>query len=253
MTKLTLYPAIDLLGGRCVRLLQGDYDRSQVYDDDPVAVASRWRDLGAEWLHVIDLDGALAGTPGHLSIVKAIVEATNLPVQVGGGLRTEEDVARALDAGAQRVILGTAAARDPEMLAGCLARWNERVAVSVDARGGQVTVAGWLEVLAESALTFAGRMAQVGVRTLIITNVERDGTLAGSDTQGLQRLRAALPDTRIIAAGGLASLDDIRWLAGAGLDGAVLGRALYEGMLDLGEALALVRSIEMGEEVADAG
>ena len=253
MTRLTLYPAIDLLGGRCVRLMQGDYEQSTVYDEDPVAVACRWRDLGAEWLHVIDLDGAMTGELRHLDVLRAIVEVTSLPVQIGGGLRTEDTVAAVFDAGAARVILGTAAARNPEMLAGCLARWGERVAVSVDARGGQVTVAGWLEVLSESALVFAERMARVGVQTLIITNVERDGTLAGSDTQGLGRLRAALPDTRLIAAGGLATVDDVRWLAGAGLDGAVLGRALYEGSLDLAEALALTRSLDVEEEVTDAG
>ena len=241
MPTLTLYPAIDILGGRCVRLTQGDYNQARVYDEDPVSVARHWKGQGAEWLHIVDLDGALAGAPKHLDLIKAILDATGLSVQLGGGLRTEPDIEAAFEAGAARVVLGTAAAREPELLAGCLARWSERVAVSVDSRGGQVTVAGWLEILSESALSFAQRMALVGVRTLVVTNVERDGTLAGSDTVGLEGLRAALPETRLIAAGGLASLDDIRWLAAAGLDGAVLGRALYEGTLDLAEALRLVR------------
>lgn len=241
MPPLTLYPAIDILGGRCVRLKQGDYSQARVYDEDPVAVARHWKDQGAEWLHIVDLDGALAGAPMHLDLVKAILDATGLSVQLGGGLRTEPDVEAAFAAGAARVVLGTAAAREPELLAGCLARWNECVAVSVDSRGGQITVAGWLEVLTESAFSFAQRMARVGVRTLIVTNVERDGMLAGGDTAGLAGLRAALPETRLIAAGGLTSLDDLRWLVAAGVDGAVLGRALYEGVLDLAEALRAVR------------
>lgn len=243
MPALTLYPAIDILGGRCVRLKQGDYSQARVYDEDPVAVARHWKDQGAEWLHVVDLDGALAGAPKHLDLTKAILDATGLSVQLGGGLRTEPDVEAAFEAGVARVVLGTAAAREPELLAGCLARWSERVAVSVDSRGGQVTVAGWLEVLSESAFTFAQRMAQVGVQTLVVTNVERDGMLAGGDTAGLEGLRAALPETRLIAAGGLASLDDLRWLMRANLDGAVLGRALYEGALDLAEALRTVREL----------
>lgn len=244
MAKMTLYPAIDVLGGRCVRLRQGDSagdsTQAQVFDDDPVAAAQRWQAAGAEWLHIIDLDGALAGEPKHLGVVRAISTATGLPLQVGGGLHTEEAVAAAFEAGAERVILGTAAAHDPELLAGCLARWNERVAVSVDSRGGQLTAAGWLEVLSESALAFATRMTRVGVPTLIVTNVERGGILAGSDTAGLAGLREALPDTRLIAAGDFASTEDLRWLAGVAMDGAVLGRALYEGTLDLAVALAAV-------------
>ena len=128
MTRLTLYPAIDLLGGRCVRLRQGDYAQAQVFDDDPVAVAQRWKQAGAEWLHVIDLDGARAGKPKHLEVVRAIVEATGLPVQVGGGMRSEDAVVAAFDSGVERVILGTAAVRDLEVLARCLARWGERLA-----------------------------------------------------------------------------------------------------------------------------
>lgn len=242
LPTLTLYPAIDLLGGRCVRLRQGDFEQVRVFDDDPVAVARRWQAAGATWLHVVDLDGARVGQPQHLSVLRAIADATGLPVQTGGGLRSEVDVAAALDAGATRVLLGTAAARDPQMLAACLERWGERIAVSVDFRGGQVTVAGWLETLAETTTDFARRMVGGAVRTLVLTNVERDGTLAGADTAFLATVRAELPTTSLIAAGGVASLDDVRALARAGLDGAVLGRALYEGALDLAEALAVART-----------
>lgn len=241
MPTLTLYPAIDLLGGKCVRLHQGDYAQAQIFDDDPLAAARRWQDAGAEWLHVVDLDGALEGHPKHLTVIEAIANATGLPIQVGGGLRTEADVAAAFDAGAARVILGTAAAREPAVLDTCLTRWEDKIVVSVDSRGGQVTVAGWLEMVSESALDFATRMAGSGVRMLILTNVERDGTLAGTDTTSLAHLRSLLPDTALIAAGGLASLDDIRWLARAGMNGAVLGRALYAGALDLADALHVAR------------
>lgn len=237
MSKLTLFPAIDVLGGRCVWLGEGETAQAHDFDDDPVVAARRWRDAGAEWLHIVDLDGALAGEPKHLDIVRAIAEATGLSLQVGGGLSTEAAVSATFAAGAERVILATDAAREPALLAGCLARWSERIAVSLDARGGQITVAGWLEVLSESTLVFAKRMAQVGVRTLLVTNVERGGTLAGGDKTGLADLRVALPETRLIAAGDIASLEDIRWLASAGMDGIVLGRALYDGTLDFAAAL----------------
>lgn len=254
MARLRLYPAIDVLAGRCVfRLCQGDSLPVQTLDDDPVSVAQHWREAGAEWLHVMDLDGALAGEPRQLSVVRAIADATSLPIQVGGGLCSEDAVAATFEAGAQRVLLGAAAAREPELLAGCLARWNERIAVAVDSRGGQLTVAGWLEVLSESALAFAKRMAQVGVCTLVVTNAARDGALAGSDAMGLEGLREALPKTRLIAAGDFSSLDDVRWLAGAGMDGAVLGQALYGGKFDFAEALRVASgAAEPGEAPSEA-
>lgn len=234
---MQLYPAIDLLGGRCVRLRQGDYGAVTVFDDDPVAVARRWQAAGARCLHVVDLDGAREGHPAQLDVVRVIARETNLPVQLGGGLRTIEDVASAFDAGVARVILGTAAVRDEATLAACLAQWGERVAVSIDARGDAVTVAGWLESVAETLTDVAARMVRLGVRTLILTDVERDGTLAGSPGPRLLRLRAHLPQVALIAAGGIASLDDLRRLARARIDGAILGRALYTGAIDLAEAL----------------
>jgi phosphoribosylformimino-5-aminoimidazole carboxamide ribotide isomerase len=238
---IILYPAIDLLGGHCVRLRQGDYARAIVFGDNPLAVARRWQASGAEWLHIVDLDGAREGRPAHLEVVARIVEATGLPVQLGGGLRMEDDIAAAFDAGATRVILGTAAARDPALLRRCLARWGERIAVAVDARDGRVAVFGWLETTGESALDLARRMVETGVRTLVVTSIERDGTLAGGDMTGLHTLRAALPGAQLIAAGGIATIGDVRALARLGLDGAVLGHALYAGALDLATALRVAR------------
>lgn len=250
MTTLTLYPAIDLLGGRCVRLRQGDYDQVSVYDEDPVAVARRWRAAGAAWLHVVDLDGARAGRPAHLEALDAIVRATGLAVQYGGGLRARADVHAALAAGAARVILGTAAARDARLLMACLEQWREAIAVSVDARGGRAAVAGWRETTGESALDLARRMGAAGVATLILTNVERDGTLAGVEPAPLIAARAAVaPATTLIAAGGVTTLADLRHLAAAGIGGAVLGNALYTGALDFAAALAVARELPVqGEE-----
>jgi phosphoribosylformimino-5-aminoimidazole carboxamide ribotide isomerase len=246
MTALALFPAIDLLGGRCVRLRQGDYDRVSVYEEDPVAVARRWAADGAEWLHVVDLEGARTGHPAHLAALGAICRATGLTVQYGGGLRTMADIKSALAAGAARVILGTAAAREPEFLAECLATWDDAIAVSVDARAGKAAVAGWRETTDEAALDLARRMGDAGVRTLILTNVERDGTLAGVEVAPLAAVRAAVaPDVALIAAGGITTLEDLRQLAAVGVGGAVLGNALYTGALDLAAALAAARGLRI--------
>jgi phosphoribosylformimino-5-aminoimidazole carboxamide ribotide isomerase len=244
---MTLYPAIDLLRGRRMHHGQppaGPDAGPEAAGDDPLEVARGWKDVGATWLHVVDLDGALVGQPKHLDVLRALVEQTGLLLQVGGGLRTEADVAAVFATGAARVVLEPAAGRNPELLAGCLARWDERIVVTVDARGGQFTVAGWLEILSEPALGFAERMARVGVRTLLVTNIGREEPPASGDRVGLTALREALPETRLIAAGNFTTLDDIRWLAASGMDGTVLGRALAEGTLDLAAALAAAGSGE---------
>lgn len=256
MSMCELYPAIDLLGGRCVRLLRGSFDAVSVFDDDPVRMAQHWRDEGATWLHVVDLDGAREGEPRHLEVLRGIVSATGLPVQFSGGLRSMAAIEQAFDAGAARVTLGTAAVRDRALLLACLARWGGRLAVSIDARGGKLAVAGWLQSVAETAAEFAQSVAALGVRTLVVTNVDRDGTLSGADDALMANLRATLPDVQLIAAGGIASLDDVRRLAALGMNGVVLGRALYEGALSLPEALRLiakstaegVRPVSAGEE-----
>lgn len=261
MARMALYPAIELMAGRVTRsgcdqepLARDDGDA----DDDPIAAARRFRDAGAEWLHVVDLDGALAGEPKHLDIVRAIA-ATGIAPQLTGGLCSEDAVAAAFAAGARRVVLGAETARVPEMLAGCLARWSDRIGVSLDARGGQVTAAGWLEVLSESVVAFATRMARVGVRTLVLTHVERNATLAGGDNLTLEGLRMALPETTLVAAGQITSLDDVRWLATSGLDGAILGRPYFAAGLDLAGARRAVAEVSdmtepqmAAESVADA-
>lgn len=252
MSACILYPAIDLLDGRCVRLTRGDFDQVSVFDDDPVRMALRWRDAGATWLHVVDLDGAREGEPRHLHLLNAIAAATGLSIQFSGGLRTLANIISAIEAGAARVTLGTAAVNDSALLATSLERWGERIAVSVDARGGHITIAGWLQSVSDTAEDFAAAMVSQGVATLIVTNVDRDGTLSGADDTLLGRLRASLPTTRLIGGGGVSSLEDVRRLAMLGIDGVVLGRALYEGAVSLPDALRAVAELSAGEGGAPA-
>lgn len=236
---MLVIPAIDLRGGRCVRLTQGRYDEETVYAEDPVAVAREWVRQGARRLHVVDLDGARAGRPVHTDVVGAIARAVGVAVQVGGGLRTLEDVDAALAAGAERVVLGTRALADAAFLRAASLRHPGRVLVSLDVRRGRVAVAGWLQTAPLSLPAALGRLAAVGLEEVIVTDVERDGTLAGVNA-GLVR-RAAARGFRVIAAGGVGSLDDIRALralAPEGLAGVIVGKALYAGRFTLAEALA---------------
>lgn len=248
MTKCVLYPAIDILDGRCVRLRQGDYGQVSVYNDDPVKVARQWQAQGAAWLHVVDLDGARDGQPRHLDLLHAMAQATDLPIQYSGGLRTAETIAAALTAGAARVTLGTAAVADRALTLASLDRWGERIAISVDVRDGRLAIAGWLETAAESVTDFAHAMASLGAQTLIVTSVNRDGALVGADDALLASMRQSLPNVHLIGGGGVASLDDVLRLARLGLDGVVLGRALYERRISLPDALAALEQLEAQRE-----
>ena len=234
---MTVYPAIDLRGGRCVRLLRGEFDRETIYGDDPVAVARTWAAAGAAWLHVVDLDGARAGRPVQTDLVRAICRAVAVPVQVGGGLRDADAVATVLAAGAARVVLGTVAVRAPAVAAEICGAHPGRVAVGLDARAGRVRVAGWTESEDVDALTVAGGLAPMGAAAVIYTDVERDGTELGPDLEGTRAVAraAGLP---VIASGGVGSLADVRAVAALGVAGVIIGRALYSGAIDLADALA---------------
>jgi phosphoribosylformimino-5-aminoimidazole carboxamide ribotide isomerase len=236
---MLIFPAIDLQGGRCVRLTQGDFARSQEFSDDPAAVARRWQDDGARWLHVVDLDGARAGAPQNLAAIQRIREAITIPMQAGGGLRTLESVAALFDLGIQRAILGTAALKYRDFLRACLERWGERIAVGLDARDGLVATDGWLETSTIPALTLARELAAEGVARFIYTDIARDGTLSGPNLTSLAQLQQAI-NQPIIASGGVAALEDLRALAGLGVEGAIVGRALYTGEVKLPEAIAAV-------------
>jgi phosphoribosylformimino-5-aminoimidazole carboxamide ribotide isomerase len=235
---MLVIPAIDLRGGQVVRLRQGDPARATAFADDPAAVAARWEAEGAGLLHVVDLDGAFAGRPRNRAALRAILGAVRIPVQAGGGLRTLEAVAELLDLGVARVILGTAAVRDPGLLAGAAARHPGRICLGIDARAGRVAVEGWTEGTGVAATELARALAGPGIAAVIYTDIARDGMMAGPDAEGLRRMAAVVPD-RLIASGGIAGLEDLRLVAGiAGVRGAIVGRALYEGGLSLAEAVA---------------
>ncbi len=239
---MILYPAIDIRGGRCVRLIEGDFDRETTYDSDPSLAARRWAEAGAEWLHVVDLDGAVAGRPINVTTVAQIRAAVDVPIQLGGGLRQLTDLEDAFSAGVDRAILGTVALRDPELVIGAVARWGDRIAIALDARDGRLATDGWLGQTDTRAVEVAQRLARSRVRHFVYTDIRRDGTLAGPNLPGLSELIEKV-DAAVIASGGIASLDDLKAVATAGAAGAIVGRALYDGRIDLAEAVALfVRS-----------
>jgi len=237
---MILYPAIDLKGGCCVRLAQGALDRATVYAEDPVEPARAFAKAGARHLHLVDLDGAVAGRSVNAASVKRILEATAMTVQLGGGIRDLAAIGHWLEAGVARVVLGTLAARSPELLSEACRRFPGRIAVAIDARGGRVQSAGWTEGETLTPLDLARRAEAAGVAALIYTEIARDGMLSGADIEGTAALarEVRLP---VIASGGIAGLEDVRAIKSAGLAGAILGRALYEGRIDLASALAVAR------------
>lgn len=237
---MEIIPAIDIKDGRCVRLYQGDFQQVTVYDDDPVAVAQRWVREGAQRLHLVDLDGARIGMPIHTDIIHAIVQSAGVPVQLGGGLRSIEAIERALELGVQRVIVGTAAVRDPDLIAYLVQQFGDAIAVAIDARNGMATTAGWTETATISAVDLLERMATLGVRRIIYTDISRDGTLSEPNVAATGALvRPGGP--AIIASGGISAIDHLRRLAAVGVEGAIVGRALYTGDLSLHEALAALQ------------
>jgi phosphoribosylformimino-5-aminoimidazole carboxamide ribotide isomerase len=230
-----LYPAIDILEGRAVRLVQGRFEEATVYADDPMLAAHDWVSQGARALHVVDLDGAQAGEPVNEHHVRAIIDTVDVPVQVGGGLRTAAAVTEILEAGATRVVVGTAAHRDAEFLDEVLTAHGERVAVAVDVRDGLVSAAGWTESTDQAPDAVLRSLAAQGVRTVIYTDVDRDGMLSGPDVDALTGLLEPWPG-RLVYSGGIGSLSHLESLAGLPLDGVIVGKALYEERFTIVEA-----------------
>ncbi|HET8565268.1 MAG TPA: 1-(5-phosphoribosyl)-5-[(5-phosphoribosylamino)methylideneamino]imidazole-4-carboxamide isomerase [Solirubrobacterales bacterium] len=240
---MILYPAIDIRGGKAVRLLQGDYERETAYDSDPVDAARRWAEEGAEFLHVVDLDGAKAGEPRNLEHVRRIAEAVDCPIQVGGGLRDGGAVAAVLDAGAERVVIGTAALRDPEFLDGALAAHGGRVVVSVDTRGGKVSLSGWTETSDVEAPAAVARLSDRKVERFLCTAIEVDGTMEGPDIGQLNEIAAAT-GAQVLASGGIGELEHLERLAAEAapnIEGVIVGRALYERKFTVAEGIAVLR------------
>ena len=235
-----LLPAIDILGGRAVRLAKGDYAQVTVYNDDPVAQAHAFEEAGASWVHVVDLDGARTGVPENIAVVERIVRETGLSVEVGGGVRSLETLERLIEAGAARVVLGTALVNDPDLAAAAVARvGGEHLTAGIDAKDGEVAVSGWLEGSGIAATELAARMAQAGFRHVVYTDIARDGMQTGLDPQAYVRMAQAFGHP-VIASGGVASVADIERLApvAASIEGVITGRAIYEGTLTVADGVA---------------
>ena len=233
---MLILPAIDLYDGKAVRLFRGDYAQMTVYSDDPLSVARDFEAAGAEYVHMVDLAGAKDGTTPNFSTVAKIARETSLRVEIGGGIRSEETVRRYLDAGAARVILGTAAIENPDFLENMARLFLGRVAAGVDVRDGFIAVRGWTETSSVSCFDFCGRLESMGIRTLICTDISKDGAMSGTN-RALYRELSERFDLDIIASGGVSSLDDVRALRDMGMHGAIVGKAYYVGAIDLREAI----------------
>ena len=240
---MIIYPAIDIRGGRCVRLTEGRFDAETVFADDPAEMALKWAGLGAEFLHLVDLDGALAGEGKNVPVIERILKSVNIPVQLGGGIRNLATIEKLLDLGVTRLILGSAAVKNPELVAEACKKYPGHIAVGIDAKNGEVAIEGWGQGSGVAATELAKKMASFGVETIIYTDISRDGMLSGVNVEATAALARAC-GVPIIASGGVASLDDIRRVKaveGDGVQGCIIGKAIYTGAVDLKEALALAK------------
>jgi len=235
---MTIYPAIDLYEGKAVRLTRGDYAQMTVYDEDPVSVALGFKEAGASALHVVDLEGAREGKPANFEVIREIARASDLLIQVGGGIRTPETIEKYLNSGVTRIILGTAAISIPGFLEKTINKFGEAIAVSVDIKNGLVAVKGWTEVIDCDALEYCRAVEKLGAATLICTDISKDGMLSGSNLELYRTIRQK-SSIRLIASGGVSSIDEIKTLSGIGMDGAILGKALYTGAIDLSKAVLI--------------
>ena len=234
---MEIWPAIDLRGGKCVRLRQGDYGQETVFGDDPTAMARHWVDLGAQHLHLVDLDGARDGRPVNLASIRSIVQAVNIPCELGGGIRSEESIRELLDLGLQRLVIGTLALREPDWFRGVCRKYPNRLVLGIDARGGRVATEGWLSTSDVSAVELAGSFAGEPIAALVYTDIATDGMMAGPNVAEMAAMQAAV-EWPVVASGGVTTRDDVARLAAVPMAGCIIGRALYEGSLTLPEAIA---------------
>jgi phosphoribosylformimino-5-aminoimidazole carboxamide ribotide isomerase len=241
VNMMQVIPAIDLRGGRCVRLRRGDFDQETVFGDDPAAMALRWQTDGAERIHLVDLDGAKAGRPVNVEAVKQIVERVGVPCQLGGGLRDQATIAAWLASGLDRVVVGTQALRDPDWFARMAELFPGRLLLGLDARDGRVATAGWIDVSSIQALTFARQFESLPIAGIIYTDIERDGMLGGPNLESIAALAGSVK-TPVIASGGIGELSDLDRLAALPVAGCIVGRALYEGRFSLSQAIRQVQA-----------
>jgi phosphoribosylformimino-5-aminoimidazole carboxamide ribotide isomerase len=235
-----IYPAIDIKDGRCVRLVQGKFSDVTVYSDHPVEMALNFEQLGAEYLHVVDLDGARLGEPQNIAVISEMAVKLGIPVQLGGGIRTIEMIEIILCKGIQRVILGTSAVKNPELVKKAVASFGNNLAVAIDAKDGMVAIEGWARTSEFTAIGFAKKMEDLGAKTIIYTDISRDGMLKGPNLKAMEDMAKAV-GIDVIASGGVTSLQDIRNLKEIGVSGAIVGKALYTGDVDLQEAIAAAK------------
>ena len=246
MSNITILPAIDLLNGKCVRLRQGDYSQETVYSDTPAEQAKQWESDGAEILHLVDLDGAKEGKPVNIPAIKAITEAISIPCELGGGIRTIEDAKNVFDAGISRIILGTIACREPEIVDAMIAEFGaDKIVIGIDAKDGKAAVSGWLEDSGIDAFELAAKFAKKGVKRFIYTDISTDGMLSGPNIEAQTKLCDTLPNCSIIASGGVSCANDIKLLAETerkNLEGVIVGKALYDGKTTLKELLKVANT-----------
>lgn len=233
---MTIYPAIDILGGKCVRLTQGRYSDSTIYGDKPWEMAKKWESLGAKHLHLVDLDGARAGSPVNLEAVREVIENVKIPVQLGGGIRTLDDIEMLMKAGVARVILGTSAVKSRELVTEAVKKYGKKIAVGIDAKDGFVAISGWEEVSGFKAVDFAKIMESCGVGTIIYTDIATDGMLTGPNLAAMTEMVQSV-EMDVIASGGVGSAEDVKNLVPTGVSGVIIGRALYTGNVRLEDCL----------------
>lgn len=246
---MVIFPAIDIRGGKCVRLFKGNFAQETVFSDRPEEMAAKWEAQGGKFLHLVDLDGARAGKSVNLEVIKKIVDTVSIPVELGGGIRTMENIDEVLSLGVQRVILGSVAVSNPALVKEACQKYGDRVVVGIDAKDGIVAVDGWGVSGDVEVTVLAKEMAKAGVKTIIYTDISRDGTLSGVNVEATARL-ARESGAKVVASGGVKSLEDIRALLPYekdGIEGVIVGKSIYTGSLDLQEAVALVESVETGE------
>jgi len=233
---MEIIPAVDIKGGKCVRLYQGDYTQEIVFDEDPVTAALTWYSHGARWLHIVDLDGAVAGKPKNIEVVEKIIKESSLLIEIGGGIRREEVAKKLLRQGVSRIILGTAAIENRKLIKKLCQQFGEAIVVSLDARDGKIAIHGWQKDTVFEVLELSGEMVDVGVKRLIYTDIKRDGTLTIPNFDMISKLLAEA-NVPVIVAGGISKLEHLRRLKDLGVEGAIIGKALYTGDIDLGEAI----------------